>query len=192
MLCVVSSSLFSPFFCLWFLTWYPLPGSSLRFLFFVSFFFPRVLIGEYSGIYYPRLLSLSPNFAFEFFFFSNPYLDPASSTLLASLVYALFLLRLRSWSCYPRSFASFEPREVPHSHVFFCVSRYLLSRYIVLALFTVVLFCTILAPFTFPIFLDIYYLITSLLLCYFLIYTHTHTHKMYTLPLSSFFIRSLS
>lgn len=105
-------------------TWFIL--SSLRFLFFVFFFFFLcILMGEYSDIYYPKLLSLFPNFA-SCSSFLNPYLDPASSTLLVPLVYALFLLRLRSWSCYPRSFASFELREVPH-RVFFCVSQYLLS-----------------------------------------------------------------
>lgn len=107
-----------------------------------SYFVPSLLLLclvllswlEYSGIYYFRLLSLSPNFALCSSFL-NPYLDPTSSTLLAPLAYTLFLLRLRSWSCYPRSFAFFELKEVPFS-LFSCLSWYLLSRHIVLALLT--------------------------------------------------------
>jgi len=154
-------------------TWFIL--ASLRFF----FFFPRILIGEYSGIYYPRLLSLSLT-SFSSSPFSNPYLDPASSTLLASLVYALFFdfgfdldpailgpLRPSNWEKFLTSC--------------FSVSRYLLSRYIVLALFTAVLFCTILAPFTFPIFLDIYSISHhTVLTTLFLSHPHTHTYAKCT------------
>lgn len=113
-------------------TWSTL-ASSLRFYFFV-FFFLCVSWLEYPDIYYFRLLSLSSNFA-SCSSFLGPYLDPASSTLLAPFAYTLFLLRLRSWSCYPRSFAFFESKEIPLS-LFSCPSWYLLSRHIVLAFLT--------------------------------------------------------
>lgn len=111
-------------------TWSTL-ASSLRFYFFVFFFLSWL---EYPDIYYFRLLSLSSNFA-SCSSFLGPYLDPASSTLLAPFAYTLFLLRLRSWSCYPRSFAFFESKEIPLS-LFSCPSWYLLSRHIVLAFLT--------------------------------------------------------
>lgn len=113
--------------------------------------------------------------------FLGPYLDPASSTLLAPLAYALFLLRLRSWSCYPRSFAFFELREVLLS-LFSCLSWYLLCRHIVLALLTqsfLILFLLLLP------FLDIYYLIMSSLL-WTLCLSLSLFHNVYILPHYSF------
>lgn len=157
------------FFFLQFLTWYPLPGplllrpfastsSSLS----CSSFFVSWL--EYPGIYYFRLLSLSLNFA-SCSSFLGPYLDSASSTLLAPLAYTLFLLRLRSWFCYPRSFAFFESKEVPLL-VFLSLPIFIISLYRSCSLNTVFL-RTILALFFclyFFISPDIYYFIMSPLL----------------------------
>lgn len=141
------SSLLNSFFRL--LTWYPLPGppflrpfastslSSSSLFVFLDWSIP---VSITSGCC-PCPLT-SPRVLLSWV----PYLDSASSTLLASLAYTLFLLRLRSWSCYPRSFAFFESKKFLLS-LFSCLSWYLLSRRTVFALFTVFLY-TIFALFT--------------------------------------------
>lgn len=141
------SPLLNSFFRL--LTWYPLPGppflrpfastslSSSSLFVFLDWSIP---VSITSGCC-PCPLT-SPRVLLSWV----PYLDSASSTLLASLAYTLFLLRLRSWSCYPRSFAFFESKKFPLS-LFSCLSWYLLSRRTVFALFTVFLY-TIFALFT--------------------------------------------
>lgn len=130
------SSLLNSFFRL--LTWYPLPGppflrpfastslSSSSLFVFLDWSIP---VSITSGCC-PCPLT-SPRVLLSWV----PYLDSASSTLLASLAYTLFLLRLRSWSCYPRSFAFFESKKFPLS-LFSCLSWYLLSRRTVFALLT--------------------------------------------------------
>lgn len=130
------SSLLNSFFRL--LTWYPLPGppflrpfastslSSSSLFVFLDWSIP---VSITSGCC-PCPLT-SPRVLLSWV----PYLDSASSTLLASLAYTLFLLRLRSWSCYPRSFAFFESKKFPLS-LFSCLSWYLLSRRTVFAFLT--------------------------------------------------------
>lgn len=144
---VFSSSFFSSFSStsnLISVTWSTL-ASSLRFHFFVLFFFLCVSWLEYPGIYYFRLLSLSPNFTLCSSFL-GPYLDPASSTLLAPLAYTLFLLRLRSWFCYPRSFAFLRIERSSPLLVFLSLLIFIISPHRSCSLNTVFL-CTILALF---------------------------------------------
>lgn len=144
---VFSSSFFSSFSStsnLISVTWSTL-ASSLRFHFFVLFFFLCVSWLEYPGIYYFRLLSLSPNFTLCSSFL-GPYLDPASSTLLALFAYTLFLLRLRSWSCYPRSFAFLRIERSSPLLVFLSLLIFIISPHRSCSLNTVFL-CTILALF---------------------------------------------
>jgi len=147
-------------------TWSTL-STSLRFYFFIFlFFFLCVSWLEYFGIYYFRLLSLFPNFI-SCSSFLGSYLDPASSTLLAPLAYALFSLRLRSWSCYPRSFAFFELREVSPLLVFLSLLIFIISPHRSCSFNTVFLHTLrfFLSPYFTIFILDIYYLIMSSLFC---------------------------